>query len=238
MTKTGAALAVLALACTAGAHGQTSESTAFGIGVCAAQTDPQARLACYDQLAARLKAGAAPQAAAAPPMTATPPVAFAPPVGATPPVASAPPAAPAPAAAPPAQSFGLAAPPPKDEHAWYDVGSWFGGGSEKPAPTGPVQPPSQFGAEQLPKDQPATAEHPAELEEITAKVTGVAFSRTGRFTVTLANGQMWAQLEGDTDVARFGHNGGDTVTISRGMFGSYNLVVDGHNGMYKVRRIQ
>ena len=232
MIKCGVALAaaVLILACAAQAG--PSESMAFAIGMCSAQTDPQARLACYDQIAAKLKAGEAvgPEAAASPPPPAAAAVAPAP-VPATP-TASAPAAA---------QSFGQAQPEPaetKKDHAWYDVGSWFNSGNEQARAT--IGTPAEFGAETVPPTKPAPGQPlpPKPLDHITAKVTNVAFNTYGRFTVTLDNGQIWRQLEGDSSNAYFAKDGTDAVTISRGFLGSYNLVVDGHNGMYKVKRLQ
>ena len=181
------------------------------IGTCSAQTDAQARLACYDLLAAKLKAGEAvgPQAAATP----TPN---------------------------PAQSFVQAGPAPagsKEKSSWYDVGGWFGG-SDTPHAT--IGTPAQFGAEALPppKAVPGEPPPPEPLDHIAANIMSVAFSGNGRFAVTLDNGQIWKQLDADTGTAQFKRNGGDSVTISRGILGSYNLVVEGHTAMFKVRRIQ
>ena len=203
---------------------------AFAIGMCSAQPDARARLSCYDQLAAKLRAGQAigPQAYA--PATPQPAPTYAPaPVAQTP-------VAPAPT---PAQSFGQAAPPaPKGQSSWYDVGGWFGSSD---APRGAtIGTPAQFGAEALPppKAVPGEPPPPQPLDEITANVTSVAFSGTGRFTVSLDNGQMWKQIEGDTGTAKFKTRGGDSVTISRGLLGSYNLVIAGRTALFKVRRIQ
>ena len=98
--------------------------------------------------------------------------------------------------------------------------------------------PAEFGAENLSQPAREAAGQPEPLDEIKSGVTEVYFSPFGRFIVTLANGQIWRQLDSDTGRARFNKNGGDTVTISRGFIGSYNLVVDGHNGLFKVARIK
>jgi len=230
---------------------------AFAIGMCSAQADAQQRLACYDQIAARLKAGEpiGPQASAPqtpPPFyTPTPAPTGAPAPAYIPPPAAAytPPPAPAysPAPAPPtpaqaeAQSFGKAeATPVQRSHdsSWYDVGSWFGSSEEPPQAT--TGTPAEFGAESLPAPKAAAGEPaaPEPLDHITAAVTGVAISGNGKFTVTLDNGQMWKQIDGDTGIAQFSKRGGDRVTISRGFLGSYNLVVAGKTAMFKVKRIQ
>jgi len=79
---------------------------------------------------------------------------------------------------------------------------------------------------------------PEEDQEIRAIVMQVEFSKTQRFIVTLDNGQVWRQIEGDVTRAHF-HKSGDAVTVSHGVFGSYVLVIDGHNlGMFKVHRVR
>jgi hypothetical protein len=57
--------------------------------------------------------------------------------------------------------------------------------------------------------------------------------------VFLANGQVWRQLQGDADRARFRTNPKDnTVTISRGAFGSYSLTLNGSDKVFKVTRVK
>ena len=127
-----------------------------------------------------------------------------------------------------------------DSRPWYDPGRIFG--------TSPAQQtrPEQFGAENLtppkpPPPKPGEAPPPPEpeaLESVTAKVTDFALNPYGRFVVFLDNGQVWRQLEGDTDRARFRKDGGDTVVISRGALGSYNLVINDSGRAFKVRRVK
>jgi hypothetical protein len=130
--------------------------------------------------------------------------------------------------------------PAVDNRAWYDPSRIFG--------TSPSQQtrPEQFGGENLappPPPPPKAGEappppEPEAIASITAKVTDFAFNPFGRFVVFLDNGQIWQQIEGDTDQAHFRKNGGDTVTISRGMLGSYNLRVNDTGLAFKVRRIK
>lgn len=94
-----------------------------------------------------------------------------------------------------------------------------------------------FGAETIRKVL-TEEQKAAEVEELHAHVTAVQFSSNNRFTVTLDNGQVWRQLEADTSRARFRSSGGDTVVISKGALGSYNLVVEGRSVLFKVRRLQ
>lgn len=224
--------AVAFVAVCAAAQAGPSEAMAFAIGQCSSQPDEKARLTCYDQIAAQLKAGAfvsvpaATQApAAAPPFVQIPAPttqAVVSPPYVPPPVAQARP--PAPVAQAPARQGGT----------WYDPTSWFGKDQPEKTSTNPTD----FGAEALQQQKTAAAAEPARLEELTANVTAVVFNPLGRFTVTLANGQIWKQLDADTGTARFKNKGGDVVTISRGALGSYNLVVEGRSAMFKVKRIQ
>jgi len=65
------------------------------------------------------------------------------------------------------------------------------------------------------------------------------FDKDHHFTVTLANGQVWRQIEGDDAYAKWDRPAGSyPVIISRGMFGSFNLQVAKMGGIYKVHRLQ
>jgi hypothetical protein len=260
-------LAVLAATFTLAftAEAGAAETLASAIGNCSAQTDDKLRLACYDQVAAQLKAAAAAQppaqVAAQPPKqesawydvggwfggsssTAqqTTPSEFGsenlPRQAAVAPAAPAATATPAtPAAAPAPAPTQTAAQPQKQEGAWYDVGGWFGGTTPKPPQQQTTA--ADFGSENLPAPPAAPGMAPPEpLEEITAEVTDVAINFYGRFIVTLDNGQMWRQTDSDTERARFSKSGKNKVVISRGLLGSYNLVIEGRTAMFKVKRIR
>lgn len=65
--------------------------------------------------------------------------------------------------------------------------------------------------------------------------------RGGAFTVTLADGQVWAQLEEDQiyHPARWGRAGPDKlVTIAPGPMHTFTMKVSGQSRSYKVRRIR
>ena len=146
-------------------------------------------------------------------------------------------AAPQPQAAP-AQTAATAPPAAKEnEESWFGIASWFG--SDKVSPAAQTTP-QQFGSENLPPPPAAPgAPPPVEpLDRIMATVTDFAYSPYGRFVVFLDNGQVWQQLEGDTDRAHFSKSKKDLVTISRGLLGSYNLVIGDHSGLFKVKRIK
>ena len=91
--------------------------------------------------------------------------------------------------------------------------------------------PAGLGSERLP--QTAAAQR---NQELIAAVTSVSYDPRGRFTVTLDNGQVWRQLEGDTAVLQSTRI--STVRISRGSLGSYDLNVIGRNASYRVLRLQ
>ena len=98
--------------------------------------------------------------------------------------------------------------------------------------------PEQFGSENLPMPAPSADAPPRALDQIVTDVTNVTVNSLGRFTVFLANGQIWQQVLGDTDQARFPKTGKTVVTISRGALGSYNLAIEGVGRTFKVRRLK
>lgn len=100
------------------------------------------------------------------------------------------------------------------------------------APPIAAAPPTGLGSERLPR----TASAPKRAQELTSGVASVSYDARGRFTVTLDNGQIWRQLEGDTAMLQGARN--STVRISRGALGSYDLNVVGRNASYRVLRLQ
>ena len=128
------------------------------------------------------------------------------------------------------------APTKEEQKSWFgfDVGDLFG--------TSPATQttPQQFGAEnteaaKTQRESPETNQ----IDSITAGVTEYAYNPFGKFVVFLDNGQVWKQVPGDADRARFERKAADnTVTISRGFIGSYNLAINGSNRIYKVTRIK
>ena len=173
---------------------------------CSSVAQDVARLKCYDEQAARQKKASAPAAKASPPSTASPSTTAAPPVAATSPAAGAPPvAATSPAAAVPAPAPAPAA-------------------VATPAPARPTSGSSDFGldAEALRRKQatanPAT---PKEPEQVVARVKAVATKPRGEYQVTLEDGQVWEETAHTSSVLP--PRVGETVTIKRGLLGSYFL---------------
>jgi hypothetical protein len=94
-------------------------------------------------------------------------------------------------------------------------------------------PPTGLGSERLPRMASAA---PRRAQELTAGIAGITYDARGRFTITLDNGQVWRQLEGDTAALQGVRN--STARISRGALGSYDLNVVGRNATYRVLRLQ
>ena len=91
--------------------------------------------------------------------------------------------------------------------------------------------PGVFGSENIQRPAPA-----GPVDSITATVTDYKFTPQGRFIVTLANGQVWQQIEGDVARPLLNHNHTRSVKISRGLLGSYNLSFSDQTGRFKVER--
>ena len=70
-------------------------------------------------------------------------------------------------------------------------------------------------------------------------MTEVSYNPLGKFIVFLDNGQIWRQIEGDSDQATFHKPAKDNkVTISRGFIGSYNLTINDSVKTFKVTRVK
>lgn len=73
---------------------------------------------------------------------------------------------------------------------------------------------------------------------VVSQMADYKFDAHGIFTVTLANGQVWQQVAGDTTFARWKNTPGSyVVQISHGFLGSYNLQVRNQPGLFKVLRL-
>jgi hypothetical protein len=73
-----------------------------------------------------------------------------------------------------------------------------------------------------------------EIASVTSVVAAVARQRDGRFLVTLANGQLWAQSELESKASV---ETGDYVTVRRAAFGSY-LIVTKSGIATRVKRVK
>jgi hypothetical protein len=105
---------------------------------------------------------------------------------------------------------------------------WFG--FSKP-PT-PPQTAEEYG-------KTAPPPNPEGVTGITANVLEFARTPRGVSVFILDNGQIWRQLDGDTSVVRDPAPGTPMrVTIENGFLGSYNLTIEGRNGLIKVTRLK
>lgn len=220
MLRLGFAAVAAALFVFSAAQAGPYEDLSAAIANCAAVSGDKAQLACYNQIAARLRPAAQAPAAPSAPAVSTPSAAAV--VAATPAAVHE-----APALQPEAKP---------DESHWYDLGSWFAS-SDKPPPARPMTgTPAEFGGDNWRVQSASNAPEP--LDHITAGVKDATYNYFRRFTVTLDNGQVWRQEEGDTRVARFKEDAPQTVTIKRGFMGGYSLSIDGQWGTYQVKRIK
>jgi hypothetical protein len=97
---------------------------------------------------------------------------------------------------------------------------------------------ADFGGEFIEQKQKeaVAAETPDGPDEIRAKVVAIEFAGNGRFTVTLDNGQVWRQVQGDGEPKRLAKRAGTMVTVAHGFWKSYNLNFDEGGNTYKVVR--
>jgi hypothetical protein len=124
----------------------------------------------------------------------------------------------------------------EQQKSWFgfDFGNLFGSSPQQ------QDTPDKFGSENLPAPPPKPGEPPREgpIDSITAKVTDYALNPFGKFVVFLDSGQVWKQIGGEADIANFKKGGSNTVLISRGLLGSYNMQINDSNKVFKVKRIK
>ena len=75
---------------------------------------------------------------------------------------------------------------------------------------------------------------PPPIQTLTVAITGVSADGNGHQLFTLENGQVWRQVELDT---HFSAKPGDSITISRGISGSYFLSLGKHSNT-RVSRVR
>jgi hypothetical protein len=127
-------------------------------------------------------------------------------------------------------------PPTKEEQE-----SWFGFDLSGLFGSSPAQQtsPQQFGSDQLPETHAREQGIKQEVDSITAGVTEYSYTPFGKFVVFLDNGQVWRQVQGDADRATFHKIAKDNkVTITRGLIGSYNLMINGSEKVFKADRVK
>jgi hypothetical protein len=138
-------------------------------------------------------------------------------------------------AAPPAVLPGNRAPSVEEQKSWFgfNLSGLFGASPEQQTT------PQQFGSDRLPETHAKEDAAAQAVDSITAGVTDYAYTPFGKFIVFLDNGQVWRQLEGDADHALFRKAAKDNkVTINRGLIGSYNLMINDSDKVFKVTRVK
>ncbi len=124
-----------------------------------------------------------------------------------------------------AKSALAAAPKVADKKSWLDM---FG----FPASQAPPKTTEEFG-------KVAPSPGSGEVTQVTSSVLEFARTPRGPVVFILENGQVWRQLAGDTSVIRDPVPGAPMkVTIENGFLGSYNLSIEGRNGIIKVTRLK
>ncbi|HET7204927.1 MAG TPA: hypothetical protein VFI92_16320 [Steroidobacteraceae bacterium] len=105
--------------------------------------------------------------------------------------------------------------------------------SATPAPTATAKSREEFGLSEVDK-RARNPQQDVEPASITAQVAKLGRRPTGETIVSLADGQVWTQIESEN---RSRVKVGDTVTIRKGTLGSYLLV--GPDGIaVRVRRVK
>jgi len=90
-----------------------------------------------------------------------------------------------------------------------------------------------------PEDFGRPAPKPEELTQLSANVREFRRTARGLTLFVLDNGQTWRQLEADGSQILEPPPGTTLkVTIERGLLDSYNLTIEGRNGLIKVRRVE
>jgi len=138
-------------------------------------------------------------------------------------------------AAPPAALPGNRPPTDEEQRSWFgfDLGNLFGASPSQQTT------PQAFGSDRLPETHAKEETAAVAVDSITAGVTDYAYTPFGKFIVFLDNGQVWRQIEGDADHAVFRKSAKDNkVTINRGLIGSYNLMINGSERVFKVTRVK
>lgn len=80
---------------------------------------------------------------------------------------------------------------------------------------------------------------PGHVDHFATRMASYTFDRSHIFTATLANGQTWRQVSGDTQNAHWTKPASDySVKITRGLFSSYNFQVEGFPQVYKVDPVE
>jgi hypothetical protein len=71
------------------------------------------------------------------------------------------------------------------------------------------------------------------------RMSAYDFDRQGYFIVTLSDGEVWQQLDGDSARANWTKPASSyVVNVGQGSFGTYNLMVNADGNSFKAHRIK
>jgi hypothetical protein len=85
---------------------------------------------------------------------------------------------------------------------------------------------------------PAAPALGANVDRVSSRMAAYKINKFGLFTVTLENGQVWRQVDGDTDHAHWNKPAAAyQVEITHGFLGSFNFRVKDNPGLFKVLRV-
>lgn len=113
---------------------------------------------------------------------------------------------------------------PQQESSFLGSLNPFGGGAPESAPSARQMAYQPMGQEILP---------------VAIGVADYTVAPSGAFTVTLDNGQVWREHNGNFATPPFKPDGKNIVIIEHGLFGSYNLTLKGNYGkLFKVVRVK
>jgi hypothetical protein len=73
-----------------------------------------------------------------------------------------------------------------------------------------------------------------------AKLVGLRFTNSGRYIITLDNGQVWRQIQGDSEELRLPSvtGAGVPIIIREALFGSHKLRTEASKRTIRVERIK
>lgn len=96
----------------------------------------------------------------------------------------------------------------------------------------PIDPVASFGAEQVRKSRDSEER----VEQIESAITSIQVDRFGKATVTLANGQVWTQLNSDPAKVLPNRKKSYTAVIRRASMGSYFLRINEMRQQFRAKR--
>lgn len=79
---------------------------------------------------------------------------------------------------------------------------------------------------------------PKEDQSFSAMIVAAERTHPNRLQVRLENGQIWRQIQGDTQIVLLPKNGGVAAEFTRSGFGGYRMNLPGIGRVVKVERLQ